>query len=107
MQQKQGPSPSDYPLAVAEALACHADLLREIPETQRRTLARGDAEALKNWRQVKVYLEFYALARRDEALEIAPRVAVLTGDYDSSYEALNLMARHNIAFRVLAASTER
>ena len=107
LQQKQGPSPSDYALAVAEARAFHADLLLEIPENQQRALARGDAEALKNWRQVKVYLEFYALARRDEAPEIAPRVAVLTGDYDSSYEALNLMARHNIAFRVLAASTER
>jgi len=107
LQQKQGPSPSDYALAVAEARAFHADLLLEIPENQQRALARGDAEALKNWRQVKVYLEFYALARHDEAPEIAPRVAVLTGDYDSSYEALNLMARHNIAFRVLAASTER
>jgi hypothetical protein len=107
LQQKQGPSPSDYALAVAEACAFHADLLLEIPENQQRALASGDAEALKNWRQVKVYLEFYARARRDEAPEIAPRVAVLTGDYDSSYEALNLMARHNIAFRVLSASTER
>ena len=28
-------------------------------------------------------------------------LAVLTNDYDSSYEAINLMARHNIPYRVL------
>src|SRR5208283_1064873 len=33
--------------------------------------------------------------------EAAVRVGVLTNDYDASYEAINLMARHNIPFRVL------
>ena len=33
--------------------------------------------------------------------EAAARVGVLTNDYESSYEAINLMARHNIPYRVL------
>ena len=31
-------------------------------------------------------------------------MAALTDDYDTSYEAVNLLARHNIPFRVLRSS---
>ena len=100
LEQKQGPSAEDYSLAVAEAGAFHSDLILEIPENQQKTLAEGDREASKNWAQVKAYLDFYGRGRSGGA-EIPARVAVVTDDYDLSYEALNLMARHNIAFRVL------
>ena len=102
LQQKQGPSREDYSLAVAEAGAFHADLILEIPENQQKALAQADAPMLKNWAEVKTYLEFYG--RSGSASEIPARVGVVTDDYDLSYEALNLMARHNIAFRVLSAS---
>jgi hypothetical protein len=100
LEQKQGPNAEDYSLAVAEAGAFHSDLILEIPENQRKALARGDPEASKSWAQVKTYLDFYGRGRSGGA-EIPARVAVVTDDYDLSYEALNLMARHNIAFRVL------
>ena len=100
LEQKQGPSAEDYSLAVAEAGAFHSDLILEIPENQQKALAGGDREASKNWAQVKTYLDFYGRGRSGGA-EIPARVAVVTDDYDLSYEALNLMARHNIAFRVL------
>ena len=103
LQQKQGPSAEDYSLAVAEAGAFHADLVLVIPENQQKALAEGNAESLKNWTQVKTYLEFYGRGRSGSASEIPGRVGVVTDDYDLSYEALNLMARHNIAFRVLRA----
>jgi hypothetical protein len=107
VEQKLGPSPTDYSLAVAEAGAFHADLLLEIPESQQKALAQGNAEALRDWAQVRTYLEFYGRGQRDRASEIPARVGVMTDDYDLSYEALNLMARHNIAFRVLNASAAR
>src|SRR6516164_11612437 len=104
LQQKQGPSREDYSLAVAEAGAFHADLILEIPENQQKALAQADAPMLKNWAEVKTYLEFYERGQSGSAPEIQALVGVLTDDYDLSYEALNLMARHNIAFRVLSAS---
>lgn len=108
VQQKQGPSAADYSLAVAEAGAFHADLILEIPENQQKGLAQGNAEALKTWAQVKPYLEFYGRGQSGSSTsEIAARVGVVTDDYDLSYEALNLMARHNIAFRLLPASKEQ
>ena len=104
LEQKLGPGREDYSLAVAEAGAFHADLILEIPENQQKALAGGDAQMLKSWAQVKTYLEFYGRRRSGSASEIPARVGVVTDDYDLSYEALNLMARHNIAFRVLSAS---
>jgi len=107
VQQKLGPTSPDCSLAVAEAGAFHADLLLEIPENQQKALAQGNAQALKNWAQVRTYLEFYGRGQHDRASEIPARVGVVTDDYDLSYEALNLMARHNIGFRVLNASAAR
>jgi len=101
LQQRQGPSPEDYSLAVAEAGAFHADLILEIPENQQKALAQANGAASENWARVKTYLEFYVRGRSTSASEIPARVGVVTDDYDLSYEALNLMARHNIAFRVL------
>jgi hypothetical protein len=107
VEQKLGPSATDYSLAVAEAGAFHADLLLEIPENQQEALAKGNAVALRDWAQVRTYLEFYGRGQRDRASETPARVGVMTDDYDLSYEALNLMARHNIGFRVLNASAAR
>jgi protein-tyrosine-phosphatase len=99
--KKQGPKPVDYALAIAEAGAYHADLLLEVHEAQQKGLANGDKHALADWAQVKRYVDFY---QQSSATEAEARVGVLTGDFETSYEALNLMARHNIAFRVLKSS---
>ena len=98
--KERGPSAADYSLAVAEAGAFHADLLLELHQRQQKGLARGDKDALANWNEVKRTIEFYERGNPG-AKEAAARVGVLTNDYDSSYEAINLMARHNIPYRVL------
>ena len=98
--KERGPSAADYSLAVAEAGAFHADLLLELHQRQQKGLASGDKDALANWNEVKRTIEFYERGNPG-AKEAAARVGVLTNDYDSSYEALNLMARHNIPYRVL------
>ena len=96
--QANGPGPADYALAVAEAGAFHADLLLEVHERQQRGLAEKEKETLADWEQVKRTLDFYD-GRKDADKEAA--VGVLTDDYDTSYEEINLLARHNIPFRVL------
>jgi len=96
----QEPRAADYALAVAEAGAFHADLLLEVHERQQKGLANGEKETLEDWGQVKRTIEFYE-RRNEEEMEMAAPVGVLTNDYETSYEAINLMARHNIPFRVL------
>ena len=98
--KEQGPHPADYALAVAEAGAFHADLLLEVHEQQQKGLATGDKGTLADWTLVRHTMAFYQQASPSTAALTAP-VAVLTEDYESPYEALNLMARHNIPYRVL------
>lgn len=107
LRQLQGPSGEDYSLAVAEAGAFHADLILPIPENQQKALAQGDAEALETWSRVKAYLDFYGREQNGAASELPTPVGVLADDYDLSYEPLNLMARHNLGFRVLSPSAAR
>ena len=93
-----GPSPADYSLAVAEAGAFHADLVLELHKLQQNGLASGDKQTLADWEQVKRAIAFY---QPGDGEKEAMAVGVLTDDYDFSYEAINLMARHNIPFCVL------
>jgi hypothetical protein len=101
--KEQGPSPADYSLAIAEAGAYHADLILDVYEKQQKDLANGEKQALDDWKQVRQYIDFYEHANAATAQPQA-RVGVLTEDYDLAYEPMNLMARHNIPFRVLRSS---
>jgi len=97
--KQNGPKPADYALAVVEAGAFHADLILELHEVQQKGLASGESSVVAAWEPVKRTIAFYD--RSGDGEQEASEVAVLTNDYDSSYEAINLMARHNIPFRVL------
>jgi protein-tyrosine-phosphatase len=103
LQQQQGPTADDYSLAVAEAGAFHADLLLNLHENLQEALAQNRADAWTSWNLVKRYLEFYSDTAKPR-LETAANVGVVIDNYDASYEAINLMARHNIPFRVLRSA---
>ena len=102
--KQYGPTPVDYSLAIAEAGAFHADLVLELHERQEKDLLRGDTQALAAWEPVKRSIAFYQGSGGGEE---SSAVGILTGDYDTSYEATNLMARHNIPFRVLKSEGAR
>lgn len=93
-----GPSVADYSLAIAEAGAFHADLILQVHEKQQTGLVSGDKETLADWERAKRTIAFYE--REKEGEKEAASVGVLTNDYELSYEPINLMARHNIPFRV-------
>jgi protein-tyrosine-phosphatase len=101
--EQNGLNPADYELAIAEAGAFHADLILGVHEKQQKGLASGDKGTLADWEQVKRIIAF---SERRGAQETRPQaaVAVLVDDYELAYEPLNLMARHNIPFRVLRSS---
>jgi hypothetical protein len=102
LMKEHGPRPEDYSLAIAEAGAFHADLILELHERQQKGLASGDKDTLADWEPVKKTIAFYERGKDGE--KEAAAVAVLTDDYDTSYEVTNLMARHNIPFRVLESA---
>lgn len=99
LQKVQGPHVEDYLLAVAEAAAFHADLVLSLHDNLQKALAQNDADGMHLWKQMQDYLEFYS--RSKEPVEPAGNVGVLAGDYKKSYEPINLLARHNIPFRIL------
>ena len=99
-----GPKPGDYALAIAEAGAYRADLVLPVHEVQQKGLASGNKDVLENWARVKRYLEFYERKDGSGAAAAEARVCVIAEDFDAAFEPLNLMARHNIPFRVRKAS---
>ncbi len=91
---------ADYSLAVAEAGAFHADLILEVDAGLQKALSQRDPQAWTLWKQVRSYAEFYSKPAQAD-LQAAADVAVVVDDLDPSDEAMNLMARHNIPFKVL------
>jgi hypothetical protein len=83
-----GPSADDFATAVAEAGAFGADLLLDL-----------DAALLPAWAWARRYLDYYA--RRDVRAAPMANVGVVTRDPAAWYEVLNLMARHNVPYRIV------
>jgi protein-tyrosine-phosphatase len=96
--QQQATS-TDYSLAVAEACAFHADLMLELEDRVQKALGAQDPQARIFWKQVRSYIDFCAHAA-EQGLEAAANVAVVVDDLDTSDEVMNLLARHNIPFKV-------
>src|SRR5713226_4245754 len=98
-QQQQAITATDYSLAVAEACAFHADLMLELEDRVQKALGEQDPQAKIFWKQVRSYVDFCAHAG-EQGLEAAANVAVVVDDLDTSDEVMNLLARHNIPFKV-------
>jgi hypothetical protein len=103
LQQQLGPTTADYLLAVAEAGALHSDLILNLHPNLEKALVSGSEEGWAVWKRVTKYVEFY-LREGQRPFTLQASVGVVTNNYDDSYEAMNLMARHNIPFRVLPPS---
>jgi len=98
-QPQQAITPTDYSLAVAEACAFHADLMLEPEDQVQKAIGEQDPQAKIFWKQVRSYIDFCSNAG-EQGLEAAANVAVVVDDLDTSDEVLNLLARHNIPFKV-------
>jgi hypothetical protein len=100
LQKQLGPRVEQCALAIAEAGAAHADLLLDLPENLENSLANDKPDAWATWKQLKPFLDFYERAK-GEAFPSVASVAVWTDGQPGWYEPVNLMARHNIPFRLL------
>jgi hypothetical protein len=100
LQQAHGPATEDYLLAVAEAGATHSDLILNLHPALQQALVHGSTEEWALWNQIAKYIEFY-LREDEKPVALQANVGVVTDNFEASYETMNLMARHNVAFRVL------
>jgi hypothetical protein len=99
-QQQLAPTAEDYSLAVAEAGAFHADLILELDERLQKALSEHDPEAWTLWNHVRPYAKFSSYDG-EPGLEAAANVAIVVDLLDTRDEPMNLLARHNIPFKVL------
>src|SRR5579864_5595669 len=104
--EQQAITPTDYSLAVAESCSFQADLILDLDEDMQRALSAEDPEAKMSWKQVRSYIDFCAHAGEQE-LKPAANVAVVVDDLDTNDEVMNLLARHNIPFKVFLPSDLR
>ncbi len=100
LQQANGVTADDYCLAVAESAAIRADLVLNLDATMQNRLAHSDSSALAAWDKVKACLSFSSTV---SPASLMANIGVVTSDYDSAYEPMNLMGRHNLPYRVLRA----
>ncbi len=98
-QQRQAITSQDYSLAVAEACAFRADLMLELDDQMQKSLDEQDPKAGTFWKQVRSYVDFCGRAS-EQGVEAAANVAVVVDDLDPSDEVMNLLARHNLPFKV-------
>jgi len=103
LQQQHGPNPEDYALAVAEAGALHSDLILNLHPNLQKALVRGSDDGWAVWKHVAQYVAFY-LREGERPFTFQANVGVVTDNFEASYETTNLMARHNVPFRVLPPS---
>jgi hypothetical protein len=92
-----GPSADEYALAISEAEAIRADVIVDVPESLQKALVANQSAAWTLWNQVKQYIAFSSAAATDGLRAIA-NMGIITCDDQSNYEALNLLARHNLTF---------
>src|SRR5256885_4237561 len=98
LQRAHVPSMDDYCLAIAEARALHADLILNLHESVERALLQNDSKAWTAWRQVRTFLDF---STKGPGFKWEPLgdVGIGTAADKNSFEAANLLARHNIPLR--------
>jgi hypothetical protein len=97
----EGPALENYLVAIAEAGSFGADLVLPLHERFQRRILLGDALARRDWDQIQRYVAFYAGDPVDRYEAIAS-IGVVTDAPMAWFEVMNLLARHNLAFRILA-----
>jgi|KBSMisStandDraft_5_1062788.scaffolds.fasta_scaffold124309_2 hypothetical protein len=100
VQKQLWPSIDDFALAISEAEAVRADVIVDLPEPLQRALVAEEPDAWALWNQVKRYVAFSSSAPSEEKHSIA-NMGVVTCDEQTNYEAVNLLARHNLAFETV------
>src|SRR6266851_5096853 len=100
VHKEHGPSVDEYALAISEAEAIRADVIVDVPESLQKALVANQPAARTLWNQVKQYIAFSSAAAADGMRPIA-NMGIITCDDQTNYEAVNLLARHNLTLETV------
>src|SRR5215470_16984995 len=94
------PDADDYALAIAESDAIRSDVIIDLPIALQKALNAEDPQAWSLWKKAMAYLGFASRAPAETSHPVA-NLGVIVDEERDSYEAVNLMARHNLAFEAI------
>lgn len=97
----EGPRLEDYLIAIADAGSVGADLVLPMHERFQRNLLLGKPDARRWWKEIRSYIDFYAWNLPNRYRPLA-NIAIVTADPMASFEVMNLLARHNLPFEIIA-----
>lgn len=102
-ERDEGPALGNYLVAVAEAGSFGADLVLPLHDRFQRGLLLGQPDARREWAEIRRYIDFYAgdLPRQYQPLA---SLGVVTSAPTVWFEVMNLLARHNLPFELIAPS---
>jgi hypothetical protein len=96
----EGPRLEDYLVAIAEAGSFGGDLLLPLHERFQTRLLMGHPQARSEWNDIRRYVEFYSWNLPARYQPIA-NIGVVTAEPMLWFEAMNLLARHNLPFQLV------
>jgi hypothetical protein len=97
----EGPRLEDYLVAIADAGSVGADLVLPMHERFQRNLLLGKPDARRWWKEIRSYIDFYSWDLPNRYRPLA-NIAIVTADPMASFEVMNLLARHNLPFEIIA-----
>lgn len=96
----EGPSLEDYLVAIAESGSFGGDVVLPLHERFERNLLLGQPQARGDWQEIRRYIEFYSWNLPDRYQPLA-NVGIITSESALWFEVMNLLARHNLPFRLI------
>ncbi len=97
----EGPRLEDYLVAIADAGSVGGDLVLPLHERFQKNLLLGKPLARQWWMEIRRYIEFYSWNLPNRYRPLA-NIGVVTADPMVSFEVMNLLARHNLPFEIIA-----
>ncbi len=103
--EQMGPDVAHYLVAVAEAASAGASLVLPLHSVFQQALLKGAPDARRDWAAVRRALAFHAW-EVPRGYEPVADVSVVSADPWVSFEILNLLARHNVPFTLVAPAED-
>jgi len=97
----EGPALENYLVAIAEAGSFGGNLLLPLHERFQSDLLLGKPQTRAEWNEIRRYVEFYSWNLPGRYQPIA-NIGVVTAEPIPWLEVMNLLARHNLSFEVIA-----
>ncbi len=98
-----GPQLENYLVAIAEAGLFGGNLILPLHARFQQSLLLGLPQARAGWDRIRRHIEFYSWNLPGRYRPVA-NIGVLAVDAMTGFEVLNLLARHNLPFEVIAPS---